>query len=64
MDTPKACPGWERFKNLSSFECKCPECGKTKEIFSDEFEKEHYCPGCHQKIDFSKCTFSGSGKSA
>ncbi len=63
MNTPKACPGWERFKSLSSFECKCPECGKTKEIFSDEFEKEHYCHGCQQKIDFTKCTFSGSGKS-
>ena len=56
MNTPKACPGWERFKTLSSFECSCPECGKEMEIFSDEFDKEYICKGCHQKIDFTKCT--------
>ncbi len=63
MNTPKACPGWEKFKNLSSFECKCPLCGKEVEIFSDELDKEHSCPGCHKKIDFTKCTLSGSGGS-
>jgi uncharacterized protein (DUF983 family) len=63
MNTPKACPGWEKFKNLSSFECKCPLCGKDFEIFSDEFDKEHYCRSCHEKIDFTKCTLSASGHS-
>lgn len=63
MSTPKSCPGWEQFKNLSSFECKCPQCGKPAEIFSDEFEKEHFCKGCKQPIDFTKCELTGSARS-
>ena len=49
MNTPKACPGWEKFKNLSSFECKCPLCGKGVEIFSDELDKEHSCRAAIRK---------------
>jgi hypothetical protein len=60
MSTPAHCPGYENFKNLSSFVCKCPECGKEKEIFSDEFGKNHTCGGCGKPIDFSKCTLEGS----
>ncbi|MBU1275637.1 MAG: hypothetical protein KJ720_09700 [Proteobacteria bacterium] len=56
MTTPRHCPGFEANKSLKSFICKCPSCGKEKEVFSDEFDKEHYCRGCSQKIDFSKCT--------
>jgi len=63
MSTPKSCPGWEQLKNLSSFECKCPNCGKDMEIFSDEFDKEHSCPKCHMRIDFTKCTQTGSAHS-
>jgi len=37
--TPQPCPGFERFKKLSSLILKCPNCGKEKEIFSDEFDK-------------------------
>ncbi len=55
MSTPQHCPGWEKFKSLTSFVCKCPECGKEKEIFSDEFNKQHVCQGCGKPIDFSKC---------
>ena len=55
MSTPRHCPGFEANKQLTAFVCKCPNCGKEKEIFSDEFDKEHTCSGCHQKIDFSKC---------
>jgi uncharacterized protein (DUF983 family) len=55
MTTPLHCPGYERFKNLKSFECKCPKCGKEKEIFSDEFNKAHFCKGCGQEIDFTQC---------
>ncbi len=58
MNTPKSCPGFEMFKNLSSFECKCPSCGQTREIFSDEFEKEHICKSCQKPIDFTKCTLA------
>ena len=36
LTTPNHCPGFERLRNLSVFECKCPECGQPKEIFSDE----------------------------
>jgi hypothetical protein len=43
-------------KNLKSFVCKCPTCGKEKEIFSDEFNREHICSGCKKPIDFTKCT--------
>ena len=62
MTTPKHCPGFESFKDLSSFLCKCPECGKEKEIFSDEFNKEQVCAGCGKEIDFTKCTLEGSAK--
>lgn len=60
MNTPKSCPGYEQFKNLTSFECSCPQCGKGVEVFSDEFEKEHICKGCNKPIDFSKCTVTAS----
>ncbi len=56
MTTPQHCPGFEGLKNLKSFTCKCPNCGKEKEIFSDEFEKKHTCSQCKQEIDFTKCT--------
>ncbi|MGD9503390.1 MAG: hypothetical protein AB7W37_00650 [Syntrophobacteraceae bacterium] len=56
MTTPKHCPGFEQNKSLKSFICKCPECGAEKEIFSDEFDKQHTCGKCHKPIDFSKCT--------
>lgn len=55
MSTPKHCPGFEQFKHLKSFKCKCPKCGKEKEIFSDEFDKKHYCKQCGNEIDFTKC---------
>jgi len=55
MTTPKHCPGFEEFKELKSFICKCPNCGAEKEIFSDEFDKPHICKKCGGKIDFSKC---------
>jgi len=58
--TPQHCPGYEQFKNLKSFECKCPSCGATKEIFSDEFDKTHRCESCGEEIDFTQCTLSGS----
>ena len=55
MYKPQDCAGYEHLKHLSSFTCNCPECGKEAEIFSDEFDKEHVCKGCGNKIDFSKC---------
>ena len=60
MNTPLHCPGLENFRNLTSFVCKCPECGREKEIFSDEFNKPHICHGCRKEIDFSKCSIEGS----
>lgn len=64
MSTPQHCPGYETFKNLKSFSCKCPECGQEVEIFSDEFDKEHKCHGCGKTIDFSQCQLSSEGKSS
>jgi ribosomal protein S27E len=59
MTTPQHCPGYEQFKSLKSFICKCPECGEEKEIFSDEFDKTHSCAGCGKTIDFTQCTYEG-----
>lgn len=56
------CPGFERFKDLKSFLCKCQSCGAEIEIFSDEFERERNCKTCHQKIDFTKCEYYGGGE--
>jgi hypothetical protein len=63
MSTPMRCPGFQDLKNLKSFVCKCPNCGKEKEIFSDEFNREHTCSGCRQKIDFTKCTLDAEARS-
>lgn len=57
MSTPQHCPGYESFKNLKSFICKCTECGESKEIFSDEFDKTHTCVKCGKQIDFDQCTY-------
>ncbi|SFN04464.1 hypothetical protein [Thermodesulforhabdus norvegica] len=56
VNTPKHCPGFEQFKHLTSFMCKCPECGKEIEIFSDEADKPHNCPGCGKPVDFTRCS--------
>ena len=48
MSTPQHCPGYEQFKNLKSFTCKCPGCSQEVEIFSDEsfffFERGDFFP--------------------
>ena len=54
MSTPQHCPGFHDFKHLKSFNCKCPECGQEKEIFSDEFDRAHVCDGCGKEIDFTQ----------
>ena len=64
MTTPQHCPGFDSFKHLTSFVCKCPSCGKEKEIFSDEFEKKHTCNQCKQEIDFTQCTLEAEGGSS
>jgi hypothetical protein len=61
--TPQHCPGYADFKNLKVVICKCSKCGREKEIFSDEFDKEHICKGCNEPIDFATCTVEGEGKS-
>jgi uncharacterized protein (DUF983 family) len=63
MTTPQHCPGFEAFRNLKSFTCKCPKCGASKEIFSDEFKKTHKCDACGKPIDFTQCTLEGSAGS-
>lgn len=57
--TPQHCPGFQSFKTLKSFTCKCPNCGQEEEIFSDEFDRAHVCRGCHQEIDFTQCKLEG-----
>jgi len=63
MYTPKHCPGFESRKLLKPFVCRCPECGTEKEIFSDEFDKEHVCKNRKKKIDFTKCELDPVGGS-
>ena len=60
MTTPRHCPGFEQFKDLKSFICQCPRCGKKVEIFSDEFDRKHICKGCQKEIDFGKCDLTGA----
>jgi uncharacterized protein (DUF983 family) len=60
MTTPQHCPGFESFKHLKSFSCNCPQCGAEKEIFSDEFGKEHKCDSCGETIDFTQCKLDGA----
>ena len=64
MTTPQHCPGFEKFRRLESFMCKCPECSEPIEIFSDEFDKPHTCPKCKQKIDFTQCSLEGAGETS
>jgi len=59
MSTPQHCPGFSQFKHLKSFICKCPGCGQEKEIFSDEFDRNHVCANCKEEIDFAQCTLEG-----
>ncbi|MBS3754408.1 MAG: hypothetical protein KGY56_01755 [Desulfobacterales bacterium] len=61
--TPQHCPGFQQFKNLSAFTCKCPECGAENEIFSDEFDRPHKCTSCNVEIDFTQCSIEGSAGS-
>jgi len=61
--TPQHCPGFQQFKNLSAFTCRCPECGAENEIFSDEFDRSHTCQSCHKPIDFTQCSLEASGNS-
>lgn len=62
MNTPVShCPGFESFRDLKSFTCKCNNCGTEVEIFSDEFHREHICKNCKKKIDFSQCQHDAGG---
>lgn len=47
-------------QSSKSLFCNCRNCGKELEIFSDEFDKKHFCKGCNQEIDFTKCTLRSS----
>ncbi len=58
MNTPMHCPGFEKFKKLQSFTCKCNNCKAENEIFSDEFDKIRKCKSCGSEIDFTKCSIS------
>mgnify|MGYP006305133447 CR=1 FL=1 len=62
MSTPFHCPGFESLRDLSSFTCNCPKCGKANEIFSDEFDRPHNCSSCGEPIDFSQCKVDFSAR--
>lgn len=58
--TPQHCPGFQDFRNLKSFICKCSGCGHEVEIFSDEFDRPHICKKCGEAIDFTQCKLDGA----
>ncbi len=59
MTDTQRCPGKELNKTLQSYICKCPECGKENEIFSDELNKTQKCTACGVVLDTSQCTLDG-----
>ena len=62
MNTPNThCPGFETFRDLKSYSCKCPNCGTEIEIFSDEFNRDHQCKKCHHLLDVNQCEYAGGG---
>lgn len=61
MTTPRHCPGFESFKSLKSFLCKCNNCGAEQEIFSDEFDRPRHCSKCRKPLDFSRCRIYAAG---
>jgi len=56
MTTPQHCPGFEKFRKLTSFYCRCGKCGAESEIFSDEFDRPHTCHQCREPI-FQQCAW-------
>lgn len=60
ISIPRHCPGFQELRNLKSFTCQCNHCGEPLEIFSDEFDRPHYCAGCGQQIDFAQCVLEGA----
>lgn len=61
MSSPMHCPGFEKFRNLTSFMCRCEKCGTEAEIFSDEFDRPYTCKQCREPIDFKKCAWHATG---
>ncbi len=59
MNTTQRCPGNELNKSLQTYKCKCPECGKENEFFSDELNKSHKCVGCGVTVEMTSCTPDG-----
>jgi uncharacterized protein (DUF983 family) len=59
MSTSSHCPGFIELKHLKTFACKCPRCGKEKDIFSDELHRIHRCAACGKEIDYFQCSLSG-----
>jgi predicted RNA-binding Zn-ribbon protein involved in translation (DUF1610 family) len=51
MSDKQHCPGFESNKSLNVVKLKCPECGKTVEVFSDEMEKMAKCASCNVSFD-------------
>lgn len=51
MSDQQHCPGFESNKTLNAVKMKCPECGKSVEVFSDELEKTTKCPSCNASFD-------------
>ncbi len=59
MTDTQRCPGNELNKNMQTYSCKCSECGKETEIFSDELNKSQKCTACGVELDTSQCALDG-----
>jgi Zn finger protein HypA/HybF involved in hydrogenase expression len=40
-------------RNVTPVECRCPECGREVELFSDELETT--CPQCGKDVTMEVC---------
>lgn len=49
------CPGFESNKSLDEIQTKCPDCGKEKELFSDEMDKKVTCAACGTTYNPAAC---------
>lgn len=49
------CPGFESNKSLNEVKVKCPKCGVTFEVFSDELDKKAKCTSCGESFDPKNC---------
>lgn len=64
MANPKHCPGFERFRDLKSFTCRCHVCGTEIEFFTDKIDRVPFCSRCHNPIDITEAIIADKKEGA